>query len=103
MSATVMIETHDLSRVYGDGEEIRALDGVNLLVEAGEFMAVMGPSGSGKSTLLNVLGALDRPTSGQVCVNGQDLAKLRDVDGFRAKTVGFMFQLHNGLPTLPPR
>ena len=103
MNATVMIETHDLSRVYGDGEEIRALDGVNLLVEAGEFMAVMGPSGSGKSTLLNVLGALDRPTSGQVCVNGQDLAKLRDVDGFRAKTVGFMFQLHNLLPTLTAR
>jgi putative ABC transport system ATP-binding protein len=99
----VMIETHDLTRVYGDGAEIRALDGVNLLVEAGEFMAVMGPSGSGKSTLLNVLGALDVPTSGQVYVNGQDLAKLRDIDGFRAKTVGFMFQLHNLLPILTAR
>jgi ABC-type lipoprotein export system ATPase subunit len=66
-------------------------------------MAVMGPSGSGKSTLLNVLGALDVPTSGQVYVNGQDLAKLRDIDGFRAKTVGFMFQLHNLLPTLTAR
>ena len=103
MNTKVMIETHDLTRVYGDGEEIRALDGVNLLVEAGEFMAVMGPSGSGKSTLLNVLGTLDQPTSGLVCVNGQDLAKLRDVDGFRAKTVGFMFQLHNLLPTLTAR
>jgi ABC-type lipoprotein export system ATPase subunit len=103
MNAHVMIETHDLTRVYGDGEEIRALDGVNLIIEAGEFMAVMGPSGSGKSTLLNVLGALDVPTSGQVCVNGQDLAKLRDMDGFRAKTVGFMFQLHNLLPTLTAR
>ncbi len=103
MSAALMIETHDLSRIYGDGEEIRALDGVNLLVAAGEFMAVMGPSGSGKSTLLNVLGALDRPTGGQICVNGQDLAKLRDIDGFRAKTVGFMFQLHNLLPTLTAR
>jgi ABC-type lipoprotein export system ATPase subunit len=98
-----MIETHDLTRIYGDGEEIRALDGVNLTVEAGEFMAVMGPSGSGKSTLLNVLGALDVPTRGQVWVNGQDLAKLRDIDGFRAKTVGFMFQLHNLLPTLTAR
>lgn len=103
MTAKVMIETHDLTRVYGDGEQIRALDGVNLLVEAGEFMAVMGPSGSGKSTLLNVLGALDIPTSGRVCVNGQDLAELRDIDGFRAKTVGFMFQLHNLLPTLTAR
>ena len=100
MSAKIMIETHDLTRVYGDGEEIRALDGVNLVIEAGEFMAVMGPSGSGKSTLLNIFGALDLPTSGQVWVNGQDLANLRDADGFRAKSVGFMFQLHNLLPTL---
>ncbi len=103
MTARLMIETHDLTRVYGDGEEIRALDGVNLAVEAGEFMAVMGPSGSGKSTLLHVLGALDLPTSGRVCVNGQDLAELRDLDGFRAKTVGFMFQLHNLLPTMTAR
>ncbi len=103
MTARAMIETRDLTRVYGDGEQIRALDGVNLTVEAGEFMAVMGPSGSGKSTLLNVLGALDLPTSGQVCVNGQDLATLHDIDGFRAKTVGFMFQLHNLLPTLTAR
>ena len=103
MTARAMIETHDLTRVYGDGEEIRALDGVDLTVEAGEFMAVMGPSGSGKSTLLHLLGALDLPTSGRVCVNGQDLAELRDIDGFRAKTVGFMFQLHNLLPTLTAR
>jgi ABC-type lipoprotein export system ATPase subunit len=103
MSSQWMIETHDLRRVYGDGEEIRALDGVNLRVEAGEFLAVMGPSGSGKSTLLNMLGALDRPTSGQVFINGQDLARVRDIDGFRAKTVGFMFQLHNLLPTLTAR
>jgi ABC-type lipoprotein export system ATPase subunit len=103
MDIKVMIETHDLTRVYGDGEEIRALDGVNLAVESGEFVAVMGPSGSGKSTLLNVLGALDVPTGGQIFVNGQDLAKLRDIDGFRARTVGFMFQLHNLLPTLTAR
>ena len=100
MNARLMIETHDLTRVYGDGEEIRALDGVTMSVEAGEFLAVMGPSGSGKSTLLNVLGTLDVPTSGRVLVNGQDLSALRDVDSFRAKTVGFMFQLHNLLPTL---
>lgn len=103
MNASLMIETRDLTRIYGDGEEIRALDGVNMTVEAGEFLSVMGPSGSGKSTLLNVLGTLDQPTCGQVFVNGQDLSTLRDVDRFRAKTVGFMFQLHNLLPTLTAR
>ena len=103
MNTSLMIETHDLTRIYGDGEEIRALDGVTMSVEAGEFLAVMGPSGSGKSTLLNVLGTLDTPTSGKVFVNGQDLSTLRDVDRFRAKTVGFMFQLHNLLPTLTAR
>ena len=103
MNASLMIETRDLTRIYGDGEEIRALDGVTMSVDAGEFLAVMGPSGSGKSTLLNVLGTLDVPTSGKVFVNGQDLSILRDVDRFRAKTVGFMFQLHNLLPTLTAR
>src|SRR5512141_1270441 len=103
MITNLMIETHDLTRIYGDGEEIRALDGVTMSVEAGEFLAVMGPSGSGKSTLLNVLGTLDIPTCGKVFVNGQDLSTLRDVDRFRAKTVGFMFQLHNLLPTMTAR
>ncbi len=103
MNADLMIETHDLTRIYGDGEQIRALDGVTMSVEAGEFLAVMGPSGSGKSTLLNVLGTLESPTSGKVFVNGQDLSALRDIDRFRAKTVGFMFQLHNLLPTLTAR
>ena len=103
MSPDLMIETHDLTRVYGDAEEIHALDGITMSIEAGEFLAVMGPSGSGKSTLLNVLGTLDTPTSGKVFVNGQDLSTLRDVDRFRAKTVGFMFQLHNLLPTLTAR
>lgn len=103
MNAQLMIETRDLTRIYGDGEEIRALDGVTISIEAGEFLAVMGPSGSGKSTLLNIIGALDRPSSGKIFVNGQDLSVLRDVDKFRAKTVGFMFQLHNLLPTLTAR
>ena len=98
-----MIETHDLTRIYGDGEQIHALDAVTMHVSSGEFIAVMGPSGSGKSTLLNVLGALDRPTGGEVFVNGQNLAEIKDVDSFRAKTVGFMFQLHNLLPTMTAR
>ena len=95
-----VVETRDLTRIYGDGEEIRALDGVNLRVAPGEFVAVMGPSGSGKSTLLNMIGALDKPTGGTVSVGGQDLASIRNKDSFRSKTVGFMFQLHNLLPTL---
>jgi putative ABC transport system ATP-binding protein len=95
-----IIQTQNLTRIYGDGEEIRALDGINLQVTPGELVAVMGPSGSGKSTLLNIIGALDLPTSGKVFISGQDLAKIRDKDRFRAKTVGFMFQMHNLLPTL---
>lgn len=95
-----LVETIDLTRIYGDGEEIRALDGVNLRVTQGELVTVMGPSGSGKSTLLNMIGALDKPTSGQVLINGEDLAQIRNKDEFRAKTVGFMFQLHNLIPTL---
>jgi ABC-type lipoprotein export system ATPase subunit len=95
-----VVKTQNLTRIYGDGEEIRALDGVNLCVAPGEFVAVMGPSGSGKSTLLNMIGALDKPTSGKVFVGGQDLATIRNKDSFRSETVGFMFQLHNLLPTL---
>ncbi len=98
-----IVETHQLTRIYGDGEQIRALDSVDMRVAPGELVAVMGPSGSGKSTLLNMLGALDKPTSGEVRVNGQDLSKIRNKDNFRAHTVGFVFQLHNLLPTLNAR
>jgi len=102
MSGTTpsLIETIGLSRIYGDGEAIHALDNVDLRIASGEFVAVMGPSGSGKSTLLNLIGGLDKPTRGQVCVNGQDLAKIRNKDTFRAKSIGFVFQLHNLIPTL---
>ena len=99
----VIVETRDLVKIYGDGAEVRALDGVNMRVARGEFISVMGPSGSGKSTLLNMIGALDRPTSGKVLVNGQNLAEVRDLDTFRARTVGFVFQLHNLIPTLTAR
>lgn len=95
-----LIEANDLVRIYGDGEEIRALDGVDLRVKHGELLAIMGPSGSGKSTLLNVLGALDKPTRGSVFIGGQDMAKIENKAAFRANTVGFIFQLHNLLPTL---
>jgi len=102
-SAPYLIEIRDLYRIYGDGEEIRALDGINLKIRAGELVSVMGPSGSGKSTLLNMIGALDEPTRGQVFINGQDLAKIRNKDRFRSEMVGFVFQLHNLIPTLTAR
>lgn len=98
-----LIETQNLTKIYGDGEEIHALDGVSMKIYQGELVTVMGPSGSGKSTLLNMIGALDKPTSGQVYINGQDLTKIRDKDTFRAQTVGFVFQLHNLIPTLTAR
>jgi len=99
----VIVETQNLTKIYGNGTEVRALDGVSMRIIEGEFVSVMGPSGSGKSTLLNLVGALDRPTSGTVLVNGQDLTQVRDLDTFRARTVGFIFQLHNLIPTLTAR
>lgn len=98
-----LIETRNLTKIYGDGESIRALDNVDLHVSQGEFVAIMGPSGSGKSTLLNLIGALDRPTQGEIYVNGLDMAHIRDLDSFRSKTVGFVFQMHNLIPTLTAR
>jgi ABC-type lipoprotein export system ATPase subunit len=100
MDKTVVVETQQLTKLYGKGHAVRALDGVDLVVEAGEFVSIVGPSGSGKSTLLNMLGALDRPTSGEVIINGTSLAKVRDLDRFRSTTIGFVFQIHNLIPTL---
>ncbi len=96
-----LIRITNLIKVYGVGETaVHALDGVSLEVARGELLAIMGPSGCGKSTLLNMIGALDQPTAGEVCVAGENLARIKDVDHFRARTVGFVFQLHNLLPTL---
>ncbi len=96
-----IVRVENLTKIYGNGETaVRALDGLSVEVQTGEFVAVMGPSGCGKSTLLNMLGALDQPTEGTVWVAGEDLSKLKDVDHFRARTVGFVFQLHNLLPTM---
>jgi ABC-type lipoprotein export system ATPase subunit len=95
-----VVEAHKLTKVYGDGLQVRALDGVDLEVRAGEFVAIVGPSGSGKSTLLHLLGGLDRPTSGEVIVAGVRLSHVRNLDAFRSHKVGFIFQLHNLIPTL---
>jgi putative ABC transport system ATP-binding protein len=88
-----LVKTYDRGRV-------RALDGLDLVVEDGEFVSVVGPSGSGKSTLLHMLGALDRPDSGRVLLEGRDLAEQRRLDRVRARSIGFVFQLHNLLPAL---
>jgi putative ABC transport system ATP-binding protein len=97
----VIVEAIGLTKTYGsNGEEVHALDNVSFRIHQAEFVAVMGPSGSGKSTLLNMIGALDKPTSGQVIIDGHDMAKQQDLDSFRAKTVGFVFQMHNLIPTL---
>ncbi len=100
MDNDALIQVGDLVKIYGDGHELHALDGVSFNVRRGEMVGVMGPSGCGKSTLLNIVGALDKPTSGTVRMAGQDLQSIRNVDRFRARTVGFVFQLHNLIPTL---
>ena len=99
----VILETKDLRKIYGKGEnQVRALDGVSISVNTGEFVAVVGTSGSGKSTLLNMIGGLDRPTSGSVVIGGKDLLKMKDEELtiFRRRNIGFVFQNYNLLPVL---
>ena len=93
------IEVRDLRKSFDSGR-IRALNGVNLEVDSGEFISIMGPSGSGKSTLLNMIGALDVPDSGTIRVAGRDLSRERDLSRLRAEEIGFVFQLHNLIPNL---
>ena len=98
-----IVEFKDVTRVYTSGDhELRALDGVNLSLEEGQFIVVLGPSGAGKSTLLNLLGGLDSPTSGSILVNGRDISGLTGdaLAEYRASTVGFVFQFYNLIPTL---
>ena len=97
------VVAENLTKVYGEGPlAVHALRGVNLKIKRGDFVAVMGPSGSGKSTLLNLLGALDRPTSGKVYIDGVDIYSLSDDElaEIRAKKIGFVFQMFNLVPRM---
>ena len=98
-----ILQTTELKKYYGTEPNItRALDGVTLSIEKGEFVAIVGTSGSGKSTLLNMIGGLDVPTSGQVVVDGKELSKLKDEEltVFRRRKIGFIFQNYNLVPVL---
>lgn len=98
-----VLKAENLKKIYGSGSnEVKALNGVDLMVEKGEFVAVVGTSGSGKSTLLHMLGGLDRPTSGKVYVDGKDIFSLKDEELtiFRRRKIGFVFQAYNLVPVL---
>ncbi len=98
-----ILSTKNLRKIYGAGEnEVHALDGVDLKVDKGEFVAIVGTSGSGKSTLLHMFGGLDRPTSGTVTVDGKDIFTLKDeaLTIFRRRKIGFVFQNYNLVPVL---
>ena len=94
-----VVEINNLVKTYENGH-IKALNGIDLTIEEGEFVSIIGPSGSGKSTLLNMLGALDLPDSGSINVAGYDLIANRKLNEFRAEKIGFVFQLHNLIPNL---
>ena len=101
-----ILEARDLKKYYGKGDTlVKALDGVNLTVADGEFVAIVGTSGSGKSTLLHMLGGLDRPTSGAVTVDGKDIFSLKNeaLTIFRRRKIGFVFQSFNLVPVLTVR
>lgn len=98
-----ILKTEGLKKYYGSGgNQVRALDGVDLSVEEGEFVAIVGTSGSGKSTLLHMLGGLDYPTAGRVTVDGKDIFQLKETELtiFRRRNIGFIFQSYNLVPVL---
>ena len=102
-TAEPMVDVRKVRKVYRrDAEELTVLDGIDLQVPAGEFVALMGPSGSGKTTLLNLIAGIDRPTSGQVIVAGTDVARLSESElaKWRSRSVGFIFQCYNLIPVL---
>jgi putative ABC transport system ATP-binding protein len=97
-SSTPVIETHDLTKIYTMGDtEVRALDGVSIRIDKGEFVAIVGPSGSGKSTLMTIIGALDKPTSGSYKLDGTEIAQMSDdsLSDIRNYRIGFVFQKFN--------
>lgn len=100
MSDKYIIQIKNLTKIFGDGVEIKALDGVDMDIERGEFLAIIGPSGSGKSTLLNQIGILDTPTSGTILLDGVDVTKMSDKQRSitRNRKLGFIFQYHHLLP-----
>lgn len=98
-----ILETRELNKYYGKGESlVKAIDNTNIAIKEGEFAAIVGKSGSGKSTLLHMLGALDRPTSGKVFIDGKDIFELKDeaLAVFRRRKIGFIFQYYNLIPSL---
>jgi len=102
VSETVAVSVTDVHKTF-DGGIVRALNGVTMEVPHGAFVAITGPSGCGKSTLLHLIAALDRPTSGTIAVDGTDLHRIHDLNEFRRRKVGLVFQLHNLLPNLGAR
>ncbi len=103
MSADIILQARNLKKYYGKGEtQVHALDGVDLEIEAGKFVAIIGTSGSGKCTLLNMLGGLDNPTSGTVTIGNTELSGLQEeqLTVFRRRCIGFIFQNYNLIPTL---
>jgi len=99
-----VIETKDVYKIYnqGQGNEVRAVNGVSLAIEKGEFTAIVGPSGSGKTTFLNIIGGLDEPTSGEIKIENTEIGKLSENEmiNFRLHNIGFVFQAYNLIPVL---
>lgn len=100
MAADQIIKIRGLTKIYGDGVEVRALDGLDMDVSSGEFLSIVGPSGSGKSTLLHMIGILDTPTRGTIVIDGQDVTQMTEMQRSQARNrlLGFIFQYHHLLP-----